>query len=158
MRNTTVDVLSYNTIQHLINCLKTLVRILVWFIFFPKVCQYYRKCWWSVSSIFSTGVDLVPNVMHSEQYIQRAWSFSFSKCATTSVSERSAGLPFFLTRLSRRLKWAFLIACRPSVRKLLIFFSRTTGPISTKLGTKHPWVEGIQVYSNGSLTPFPQGR
>ena len=27
-------------------------------------------------------------------------------------------------------------------------FSRTTGPISTKLGTMHPWVTGIKVYSN----------
>ena len=25
------------------------------------------------------------------------------------------------------------------------FFSRTTGPISTKIGTKHSWVRGIQV-------------
>ena len=29
-----------------------------------------------------------------------------------------------------------------------IFFSRTTGPISTKLGTKHSRVKGIQVCSN----------
>ena len=28
---------------------------------------------------------------------------------------------------------------------LKIFFSRTVGPTSTKLGTKNPWVEGIQV-------------
>ena len=26
-----------------------------------------------------------------------------------------------------------------------IFFSRTTEPILTKLGTKHPWMKGIQV-------------
>ena len=31
---------------------------------------------------------------------------------------------------------------------IVIFFSRTTGPISTKLGTKHPSVNGIQVYKN----------
>ena len=35
-------------------------------------------------------------------------------------------------------------------------FSRTTEPISTKLGTKHPWVKGIQVYSNGGPRPFPR--
>ena len=29
-----------------------------------------------------------------------------------------------------------------------IFFSRTTESISTNLGTKHPWVRGIQVSSN----------
>jgi hypothetical protein len=28
---------------------------------------------------------------------------------------------------------------------LKIFFSRTTVPILTRLGTKHPWVKGIQV-------------
>ena len=32
---------------------------------------------------------------------------------------------------------------------LKIFFSRTTVPISTKLGTKYPWMKGIHVYSNG---------
>ena len=35
-----------------------------------------------------------------------------------------------------------------TLTKLKIFFSRTTEPISTKLGTKHPWVKGIQVCSN----------
>ena len=34
---------------------------------------------------------------------------------------------------------------------------RTTGPISTKLGTKHPWVKGIQVCSNEGPRPFPRG-
>ena len=31
-------------------------------------------------------------------------------------------------------------------QNLKIFFSRTIWPISTKLGTKHPWVKGIQVF------------
>ena len=31
---------------------------------------------------------------------------------------------------------------------LKIFFSRTTGPISTKLGTKRPWVKEIQGFTN----------
>ena len=30
-------------------------------------------------------------------------------------------------------------------QNLTIYSSRTTRPISTKLGTKHPWVKGIQV-------------
>ena len=37
---------------------------------------------------------------------------------------------------------------------LKIFFFRTTGPISTKLGTKHPWVTGIHVSSNEGPRPF----
>ena len=36
---------------------------------------------------------------------------------------------------------------------LKIFFFSTTGPISIKLGTKHPWVKGIQVYSNEGTCP-----
>ena len=33
-------------------------------------------------------------------------------------------------------------------RNLKMFFFRTTGPISTKFGAKHPWVKMIQVCSN----------
>jgi hypothetical protein len=40
---------------------------------------------------------------------------------------------------------------------LKIFFSRTTGPILTKLGTNHPWGEGIQVCSNEGGCPSPRG-
>ena len=36
------------------------------------------------------------------------------------------------------------------------FFSKTTGPISTKLSTKHPWVKGIPVCSNEVPRPFPR--
>jgi hypothetical protein len=35
---------------------------------------------------------------------------------------------------------------------LKIFFSRTTGPISKRLGTNYPWVKGIQGDS-----PSPRG-
>jgi hypothetical protein len=35
------------------------------------------------------------------------------------------------------------------------FFSRTTGPILTRLGTNHPWVKGIQVCSNEGDSPSP---
>ena len=30
-------------------------------------------------------------------------------------------------------------------------------PISNKLGTRHPWVEGIQICSNEGSRPFPRG-
>ena len=40
---------------------------------------------------------------------------------------------------------------------LKIFFSRTTGPILNRLGTNHPWVEGIQVCSNEGYSPSPRG-
>ena len=38
-----------------------------------------------------------------------------------------------------------------------IFFSRSTEPISTKLGTKHYWVKGIQVCSNEGPCLFQRG-
>ena len=37
-------------------------------------------------------------------------------------------------------------------------FSRTTGPISTKLDTQHPWVKRIQVCSNGRALLFLWGN
>ena len=42
-------------------------------------------------------------------------------------------------------------------QNLKIFFSRTAGPISTKLGTNHLWVKGIQVCSIEGPCPFPRG-
>jgi len=41
-------------------------------------------------------------------------------------------------------------------REMLLkkFFSRTTWPISTKLGRKHAWRMGIQVCSNKGACPF----
>jgi len=47
---------------------------------------------------------------------------------------------------------AYAMAQRPSVRRQLFplndFFSKTTRPISTKLGRKHAWEMGIQNCSN----------
>ena len=41
--------------------------------------------------------------------------------------------------------------------KLINLFSRTIGLISTKLGTEHPWVKVIHVYSKEGPQPFPRG-
>jgi hypothetical protein len=40
---------------------------------------------------------------------------------------------------------------------LRIFFSRTTGPSLTRLGTYHPWGKWIQVCSNETDCPSPRG-
>jgi hypothetical protein len=37
---------------------------------------------------------------------------------------------------------------------LKIFFSRTTGPILTRLGTNHPWVKVIQICSKKGDNPL----
>jgi hypothetical protein len=45
----------------------------------------------------------------------------------------------------------------PSVNFYIFDFSRTTGPILTRLGTNHPWVKGIQVCSKEGDSPSPRG-
>jgi hypothetical protein len=40
---------------------------------------------------------------------------------------------------------------------LKIFFSTTTGPILTRLGTHHPWRERIQVSLTEGDSPSPRG-
>ena len=42
-------------------------------------------------------------------------------------------------------------------RLIKIFFSRTTGPVLNKLGTKHIWEQRIQVCSNTKPHHFPSG-
>jgi hypothetical protein len=71
----------------------------------------------------------------------------------------------YLAHLGWKRNWAFLIArcpasvclsVLPSVNFYIFdFFSRTTGPILTRVSTNHPWVKGIQVCSKegDSLTP-----
>ena len=58
----------------------------------------------------------------------------------------------------RNLSWLPIVYC-PSVCKLFkfIFFSITTRRISTRLGTQHPLVKGIQVCSNERSHSIPRG-
>ena len=51
----------------------------------------------------------------------------------------------------------FLSVVCLSTFHIFIFFSRTTGPISIKLGTNHPWLKGILVYSNQGPDISPRG-
>ena len=79
---------------------------------------------------------------------------SGNKCKTTRMVFSSPELKAQVSYSDRRLS----VVC-PSVCKLLHFdfFSRTTGPISTRLGTNHPWGEGFQVCSNKGGRPSPRG-
>jgi len=45
----------------------------------------------------------------------------------------------------------YIVIYRELLKKI---FSRTTRPISTKLGRKHAWEMGIQICSNKGLAPF----
>ena len=59
--------------------------------------------------------------------------------------------------LSVRLSVCLCLSVCLSTFNIFIFFSRTTGPISTKLGTMYPSVKGIQVCSYEGPSPFPRG-
>ena len=61
-----------------------------------------------------------------------------------SSPKPKAQMSFFDRHLSvvRRRRWRR----RLKLFHIFIFFSRTTGPILTILGTKHHWVTGIQVF------------
>jgi hypothetical protein len=59
---------------------------------------------------------------------------------------------------SDRLLSVVLLSVRLSVNFYIFdFFSRTTGPILTRLGTIHPWGEGILNCSNEGDCPSPRG-
>ena len=69
---------------------------------------------------------------------------------------------FFLMKSPALFHWEIIMKQKKYIDEILkkIFFSRTTGtsgPISTKLGTKHFWVMGNQVCSNEGPCPFPRG-
>ena len=60
---------------------------------------------------------------------------------------------------SDHLSFVVCLSVRPSVCKIFLFglLLKNQWPILTNLGTKHPWVKGIQVYTNEGLFPFPRG-
>jgi hypothetical protein len=64
----------------------------------------------------------------------------------------------FSDRLLSVVSLAVYPSVYPSINFYIFdFFSRTTGPILIKLGTNHPWGEGIQVCSNEGDCPSPRG-
>ena len=89
----------------------------------------------------------------------------------SKLSQDSWFFVFFFVLAHPSWNWAFLATCMSSVVfssvhlsywlltfHIFIFFSRTTGLVSTNLGSKHHWVEGIHVCLNESLHPFLQRR
>ena len=80
-------------------------------------------------------------------------------CLCVGLEWRGECSPVFSSSEHLRLP----VILRPSVRLSVLlsvnFFilSRTTGPVSTKLGTKHPWVKGIHVSSNERSCLYPRG-
>jgi hypothetical protein len=55
------------------------------------------------------------------------------------------------------LQGEIIVKKQKYTKKFQKIFSRTTGPISIKLGTNHPWVKGIPVCSNEGADPLQRG-
>ena len=78
---------------------------------------------------------------------------NISYCQNYTEVGHSQLLPLY-TRPRRLECWSGMSGSYCFVKKkivdfsLYVFFSRTTEPISTKLGTKHHWMKGIQLCSN----------
>ena len=69
-----------------------------------------------------------------------------------SLSEGDSSL--FKSRALPFMKGRYLRNILKTLTKLKKIFSRITGSFSTKLGTMHLWVKGIQVCSNEGLRLF----
>ena len=138
-----------------------------------KLIKYWDAMFMNVSS-FKRAV-LVRNRDLALQDIFYESAFQYSTCIYISFQEISTSDSF--NNCKPWHQWCFLLRTKhflllfslpelniqvifsdylSSVCKLFIFFSRTTGLISTKLSTKHPWAKGIQVCSNEG-PPFPKG-
>jgi hypothetical protein len=109
-------------------------------------CRFGTHAWCGGSNIYNCvpGTE-VGMIMSSKEILALSLIFSSPELkAQVSFSDR----PFSSIRLS----------CRPSVNFYIFnFYSRTTGPILTRLCTNQPWVEGIQVCSNEGNIPPPRG-
>ena len=87
--------------------------------------------------------------------LKNHWTNSNQTCHNAFFGEGDSKL--FKWRALPISKWRSLWNRENTLMKLeQIFFSRTTGPISTKLGIKHPWVKWVQVSSNEGHCPFPR--
>ena len=104
---------------------------------FPNFCQLSKRRWW-VFFLPNSPYDII---------------IALSKCV------------YWLERVSQMSDVAHvpLVFSSPELKAQVSFSDhlssvrRTTGPISTKLGIKHPWVKGIQVCSNDGPRPLPRG-
>ena len=104
--------------------------------FLIKMCPF---------SIVVVVVFVVVKFSYFHILLQHHWA-NFKVTHKTSLGEGDSGL-FNLraTPFSKGYNYEILKILGQNFK---IFFSKTTGPISTKFNTKHPWVTGIIVCLN----------
>ena len=93
-------------------------------------------------SVFCLSVRLSVNFSHFHLLLQDHWA-NFNQ-TWHKVSPGEGDSSMFKWRAKQgECNWEII---KINWQLLKIFFSRTTGPFSTKLCTKHPWVKMIQVF------------
>ena len=127
------------------------------YIFPSKQMKYIHQAEYTTENTFIWFNFRVRNFLEKRKKDEIYSLRRFNKC----ISYITVSL-FFITSPELKANVNFsdhLSSVRMSVCKLHIFiiFSRTTGPISTKLGTKHPLVKGISVFQRKDHALF-QGR
>jgi hypothetical protein len=93
------------------------------------------------------------NRYHASSSVNVSDTFWSAKSQVFSSPELKAQVSY-----SNRLLSVVRLSVRLSVNFYIFdFFSRTTGPILTKLGTNHPWGEGILNCKNEGDCFSPRG-
>ena len=109
--------------------------------FFPRGDNYkiVKINWWNLKIFFSRTAKPIWTKLSTTH----PWVKGIQICS-------NEGPRFFLrgdNYVKAKIHW----------RNFKIYYSWTARPITTKLGTRHPWVKWIQFCSNEGFHPFPRG-
>ena len=119
-----------------------------------SLCHFHIRVYWSLRRC---STDVFNHLLFIKKCI---WSFhmlEYPHCQKGTKMRDS--LPLYCVSKYNWLKWSNFSDRLLSVVCLsenfhILFFSRTTVPISTKYGTEHPQVKGIKVWSNEGPCPL----
>ena len=113
-----------------------------------NICAWEGTCVFYINNLV---ILIVQHRCHSEEncppctVLTEKWCMGNHEVCSLSSSLSFSMSPVYLflwTKDSRKLSVVVVVNFHS-----FFLFSRTTWPISTKLGTKHPWVKGIHVSS-----------
>ena len=127
----------------------------MWRYFFSSPELKWKLKWAFLIACCVSSIIPSVNFSHFQHLLQNHWTNFNHTWHETSLGGVDSNLfkwrapPFERGDNSERVKlyWKYFKS----------LFSKNTGKISTKLTTKHPWVEGIQVCSNEGQRPSPRG-
>ena len=111
------------------------------------LCSWHRH-----TKFWHMGVSPWDNMLCT--FLTLVWPWPLTYMWVTGVSLVSFTHSFYLVS-SPELFWSPVVHPFVHLSVHILIFSRTNGPILSKLGTKHPWVTEIQVCLNEGICPYP---